>query len=256
MVLEVPVGLALAVMGLLGCALLLFETRLRTRPVPWLGFFLGVLLFLVLHDLTDAFSLEPTLRITLRFTLGPALAPVISFGMVVLGTALGAVLATALLDRPHGERGAWYPLLLLLGLLLAIHAAVDGTVVGATLRASSVGDVLEARAIGLQALHRALEGGVLVAFLLYAGVARRRVVALALYVGLPFAVTTPAVLVSPFETFAAFALLLSFLEASAFLVLLLRGLWPVLAEKFTGRTLLPWLLAGLLVTFVAHALAH
>ncbi len=256
MVFEVQVGFALAVLGVLGCILFFFEPRLRTRPAPWLGFFLGVFLYLVLHDLTDAFLLEPTLRFTLRFTLGPPLALLTSFGMVILGTALGAVLAVSVLERPRGERDALYPLLLLIALLLATHAAVDGTVVGATLRAARVEDVLNARAIILQVVHRALEGGVLVAFLLFAGVAKPRAFALTFYVGLPLAVTTPAVLVTPFETISAFALLLSFLQTSAFLVLLLRGLWPVLAERTDVRMMLPWLFAGLLVALVAHGLAH
>ncbi|MFQ5553646.1 MAG: hypothetical protein ACE5EW_08050, partial [Thermoplasmata archaeon] len=61
-VLEAQTGLVIALLGLLGLALLLFARRIQGMPGPWLAFFVGVLLYLILHDLVDAFLLESALR--------------------------------------------------------------------------------------------------------------------------------------------------------------------------------------------------
>ncbi len=144
----------------------------------------------------------------------------------------------------------------MVALLLALHAAVDGLLIGSALGGVREEDVLEPHAVSLQVLHRALEGGVLVSVMLLAGVRKLRILAATFYVGLPTAVTTPLVLLTRFVVLSSVSVVLSFMEASAFFLLLLIGLWPALSPRVDGWKATAWLLVGFLVTFLAHALAH
>lgn len=248
MVLELQVGIALALFGLLGLVLLAFEGELRVRPAPWIGFFLGVFLYLVIHDLTEAFLLEPTVRATVGH---PG-----SFALMVLGLLLGGGAASLFLRLPAPGGDRWTPVLLLAALALALHSTLDGLGVGATLQLVPLGYVLRPDVVGLQALHRFLEGGVAVVLLLAAGVRKGRVAAITLYVGLPLVLTMPlAPLLSGFLA-TSVTLLLAFALGGLFFVLLPVGLWPLLSERGSNLRAAQWLLVGFLVAVVAHSLAH
>ncbi len=248
MVLEAQTGLVIALFGLLGLTLLLFGPRIRGMPGPWLAFFLGVLLYLIVHDLVDAFLLESALRSALGATGALAL--------VALGLLVGGAAALFLL-RGSADRGA--PALgvaVLVALLLAVHAALDGLVVGIGLQTFIESQVIEASAIALQAVHRALEGGLLVLVLLLVGVRTNRIFAGLVFVSLPLVAMAALAPFAPDLISASISVLLGFLAAGVFFVLFLRGAWGALTEEVGSFRSVPWLLVGFLVGVIAHNLAH
>lgn len=248
MVLEAQTGLVLALLGLLGLVFLLFAPRIRRTPGPWLAFFLGVLLYMVVHDLTDAFLLESALRIDLG---APGTLALAALGLLVGGGAALLLLRGAS-ARGRPELGV----ALLVGLLLALHATLDGLVVGIVLQTLTEAQVAEASAISLQAIHRALEGGLFVVVLLLAHVRTPHIPAAVVYVGLPLAAAAAVAPFTPFLVSTAVTVLLSFLAAGVFFLLFLRGSWAVLAEGVASLRAAPWFLVGFLVALAAHNLAH
>lgn len=248
MVLEAQVGFAVAALGVLGCLLFLVEGHVKENPGVWGGFFVGVLTYNMVHDLTDALLTESLLRTTMG-------SPV-SLGLVALGLLLGWSLFPLFFREEKVNEFQWRPTLLVLVAVLALHAAVDGVVVGGVLRAALLEDVLRADTIALQVVHRALEGGVLALFLILAGVARLRIFAATFYVGLPLLAMVMLVGVLPFEVTFSITLALSFALAGAFLGLLLLSLWPILSRHGGGLAAVKWILLGFLVTLGAHAFAH
>ena len=248
MVLEVQTGLVIALFGLLGLGLLLFRSRIRDTPGPWLAFFLGVLLYLIVHDLADALLLESALRVALG-TAG-------AIALVSLGLLVGGAAALFLL-RGSADRGA--PALgvaVLVALLLAVHAALDGLVVGISLQTFIEAQVIEASAIVLQAVHRALEGGVLVLVLLLVGVRTNRIFAGLVFVSLPLVASAALAPLVPDLISASISVLLGFLAAGVFFVLFLRSAWTAVTEEVSSFRSVPWFLVGFLVGVIAHNLAH
>ncbi len=248
MVLEAQTGLVIALFGLLGLTLLLFRPRIRDVPGPWLAFFLGILLYLIVHDMVDAFLLESALRVA----LGAAGA----VALVALGLLVGGAAALFLLQG-SADRGA--PALgvaVLVALLLAVHAALDGLVVGIALQTVIEAQVIEASAIALQAVHRALEGGLLVLVLLLVGIRTNRIFAGLVFVSLPLVATAALAPFAPDLVSASISVLLGFLAAGVFFVLFLRGAWAALTEEVGSFRSVPWLLVGFLVGVIAHNLAH
>lgn len=248
MVLEAQTGLVIALFGLLGLTLLLFSPRIRGMPGPWLAFFLGVLLYLIVHDLADALLLESALRVSLG-TAG-------SFSLIALGLLVGGAAALFLLQGATDRGSPALGVALLVGLLLALHATLDGFVVGIALQTLPEVQVFEASAIALQAVHRALEGGLLVVVLLLAGVRANRIFAGVVFVGLPLVATAALAPLTPDLFSASISVLLGFLAAGVFFVLFLRGSWNALADDIGSRWAAPWLLVGFLVGVIAHNLAH
>lgn len=254
MVLELPVALALAVFGLGGLLLYAFVSRIRQAPLPWLGFFGGVLLFLVLHDLTDAFLLEPLLRLLLGTPQFPGIIG--SFTLIALGLLVGWLLASVLL-RWEDDRGPrWRPRIATLALLLALHSAVDGIAVGETLQILPQEAILAPLPGLFQILHRVLEGGILVMAMILVRARWLSTLALTLYVGLPFLVTTPWPLYAPFDIVAGVSLVLAFalLSASVTFTGGLLASAPLTRTEWGGTV--PWILLGFIVTVLTHGLAH
>jgi hypothetical protein len=248
MALETEVGLVLALLGLGGCVLFLVAGRLRTSPGLVFAFFLGVFLYLFLHDAADALQSETVVR--LRF--GPAF----SFFLVAAGVLLGGGFVSVALANGSGEGRVGMPLVGSVAGVLALHASADGIVIGTSLASLTPEQVLDAGAFLLQVIHRALEGGVLVAVMLLAGMKRSTIFAAVVFVGLPLAATTTwAAAASLAEATAAYVLL-AFVEAGAFLVLFLVGLWPLVLARGERTKAVRWLLVGFLVTLVVHAVAH
>jgi zinc transporter ZupT len=247
-VLEAQTGLVIALFGLLGLPLLLIASRIRQVSGPWLAFFLGVLLYLILHDLTDAFLLESALRVS----LGDAG----TLSLIALGLLIGGGAALFLLRGAEDRGSLALGVALLVGLLLALHAASDGFVVGIILQTLTEAQVVEATAIALQAVHRALEGGLLVVALLLAGIRMNRIFAGVVFVGLPLVATAALAPFTPDLFSAAISVLLAFLAAGVLFVLLLRGSWTALASDIGSLRAVPWLLVGFLIALVAHNLAH
>ncbi|MFQ5909073.1 MAG: hypothetical protein ACE5JE_09690 [Thermoplasmata archaeon] len=248
MVLEAQVGFVMAVLGLSGCVLFLFERRIQARSAQWLGLFLGVFLYIVVHDLIDTLLLEPAVRV--------AFGTISSFSLTVIGFLLGGGSAYFLMREHTGNQQEWTTILVLVAAIFALHAAVDGIVVGNILQGLTKEEILLPAAIALQVLHRFLEGGVLVTLMLVAGVRKLRIFAVTFYVGLPMAATSPLVTLAPFATVSALAIVLAYAEASAFFVLLLVALWPALSARGNALQIALWMLVGFLVTLLAHALAH
>jgi hypothetical protein len=247
-VLEAEVGFVMAILGLSGCVLIPLRDRVRSHPEAWLALFAGVLLYAVVHDMIDALSAERA--------VGSLYGRALSLGLIVVGMALGAAAISTFLKRPPASEAGWRPALLALGLVLALHAAVDGFVVGEALRFLAPTDILQPDTVSLQVVHRFLEGGILVAVMLYSGVRNLRIFAAVFYVSLPMAVTSPLVTVAPSLSATAISILLAFMEAGAFLVLFLQALWPATVERGRPLTSIGWLVAGFLIALLAHALAH
>ncbi|MFQ5908519.1 MAG: hypothetical protein ACE5JE_06835 [Thermoplasmata archaeon] len=248
MVLEAQTGFVIALFGLLGLPLVLLAARIREVPGPWLAFFLGVLLYLILHDLTDAFLLESALRVSL--------GDVGTLSLIAIGLLVGGGAALFLL-RGAAERGSLaLGVALLVGVLLALHAALDGLVIGILLQTLTEAQVVEAGAIALQGVHRTLEGGLLVIVLLLAGLRMNRIFAAVIFVGLPLVVTAALAPFTPGLSSAAISVLLTFLAAGILFVLLIRGAWTALAPDVGSLRAGPWVLVGFLVALVAHSLAH
>ncbi|MFQ5919752.1 MAG: hypothetical protein ACE5I4_06895 [Thermoplasmata archaeon] len=248
MVLEAQTGLVIALFGLLGLTLLLVGPRIRDLPGPWLAFFLGVLLYLIVHDLADAFLLESALRVSL------GIAGVLA--LIAVGLLVGGAAALFLL-KGSADRGA--PALgvaVLVALLLAVHAALDGLVVGIALQTLTQAQVVDPAAIALQAVHRALEGGLLVVVLLLVGTRANRIFAGLVFVSLPLVATAASAPLTPDLISASISVLLGFLAAGVFFVLFLRGAWAALTEEVSRFRSVPWLLIGFLVGVIAHNLAH
>lgn len=248
MVLEAQTGLVLALLGLLGLVLLLLAVRIRETPGPWLAFFLGVLLYLIVHDLTDAFRLESILRVSLGAV---ATIPLIALGLLTGGAAALLLLHGA----SHRGRHA-LGVAVLVGLLLALHAALDGLEVGIVLQGLGRSQIVEASAIALQATHRFFEGGILVVVLLLAGVRIPRIFAAVVYVGLPLAAAAALAPLTPDFLSQAITVLLAFLAVGVFAMLFLLGSWTALSKDIGAIRAAPWFLVGFLVTLVAHNLAH
>ncbi|MCJ2531630.1 MAG: hypothetical protein LN413_04905 [Candidatus Thermoplasmatota archaeon] len=108
----------------------------------------------------------------------------------------------------------------------------------------------------MQAIHRALEGGLLVVVLVLAGVRTNRTFAGLVFVSLPLVATAALAPLAPDLIAASVSVLLGFLAAGAFFVLFLRGSWVVLAEDIGSVRAAPWLLVGFLIGVIAHNLAH
>ncbi|MFQ5871983.1 MAG: hypothetical protein ACE5IB_07480 [Candidatus Geothermarchaeales archaeon] len=248
MVLEVEVGFAIAVLGLSGCILFLFDRNLQARPAPWAGFFLGAFLYIIIHDTTDALLLEPAVR--LAYGLPSSLL------LAVVGLLLGGGSVSLLLREPSGTDRDWTTVLLFVAIVLALHAALDGIVIAETLRWLAEEEILQPAAIALQVIHRALEGGVIVALMLMARVGKLRIFAVTFYVGLPTVATAAWVPVAPQESLWAMSIFFALVEFGAFLVLLLVGLWPLLSQSGRRVDVARWALGGFLLTLLAHALAH
>ncbi|MFQ6013647.1 MAG: hypothetical protein ACE5LS_08425 [Thermoplasmata archaeon] len=246
--LEAQAGLVLALLGLLGLVLLPFASRIRATPGPWLALFLGVLLYLVVHDLIDAFLLESALRLDLGMAG--------TIALMGLGLFVGGAAALLLLRRASDRGRLELGVAVLVGLVLALHGALDGLVVGITLQILSQAQVVEASAVVLQAVHRTFEGGILVVVLLLAGVRTTRIFAAVVYVGLPLAATAALAPLTPDLVSAAVSVLLGFLAAGVLFVLFLLGAWTALAKEVGSFRAAPWFLVGFLVMLVAHNLAH
>ncbi|MFQ5552330.1 MAG: hypothetical protein ACE5EW_01160, partial [Thermoplasmata archaeon] len=200
------------------------------------------------HDLVDAFLLESALRGDLgvagTFTL-------VAVGLLVGGTA------SLFLLRGAADRGASaLGVAVLVGLLLALHATLDGFVVGIAVQTIPEAQVVEASTIALQAVHRALEGGLLVVVLLLAGIRKNRIFAAVVFVSLPLVATAALASLTPELVSAAITVLLAFMAAGVLFLLLIRGSWTVLAEDIGSLRAAPWLLVGFLVALLAHNLAH
>lgn len=248
MVLEAQTGLVIALFGILGLTLLLFVPRIRGRPGPWLAFFLGVLLYLIVHDLVEAFLLESALRVS----LGGAG----TLSLVALGLFVGGAAALFLLQGATDRGAPALGVAVVVALLLALHATLDGLVVGIALQTLPEAQVVEPSAIALQAIHRTLEGGLLVVVLVLAGVRTNRIFAGLVFVSLPLVATAALAPVTPDLISASVSVLLGFLAAGAFFVLFLRGSWVVLAEDIGSFRAVPWLLIGFLVGVITHNIAH
>lgn len=248
MVLEAQTGLVVALFGILGLTVLLFVPRIRGRPGPWLAFFLGVLLYLIIHDLAEAFLLESALRVSLG---GAGTLSLMALGLL-MGGAAALVLLQGASDRGVPALGV----AALIALLLALHATLDGLVVGIALQTLPEAQIIEPSAIALQAIHRALEGGLLVVVLVLAGVRANRTLAGLVFVSLPLVAGAALAPLTPNLIAASVSVLLGFMAAGAFFVLLLRGSWVVLAEDIGSFRAVPWLLVGFLIGVIAHNLAH
>lgn len=210
---------------------------------------MGVLLYLVLHDLSHTLGLGLFLELALG---GPAAVFALVAAALVAGG--GAVIRVA---RPKEDGGeTWTPILLFVGLILALHSAVDGFIVGTTLQQLEEAEVLALETLGLQMAHRFLEGGVLVVLGLAAGVKKSRLTGAVLYVGLPFLVAVPAAPALDLVLAAAIVFFLSLVAASALFLLLVLALWPAIAMRGFSTQAAQWLLVGLFVALVAHGLGE
>ncbi len=142
-----------------------------------------------------------------------------------LGLLVGGAAALVLL---HGASDRGVPALgvaVLIALLLALHATLDGLVVGIALQTLPEAQVVDLSAIALQAIHRALEGGLLVVVLVPASVRTNRTFAGLVFISLPLVATAALAPLTPNLIAASFSVLLGFMAAGAFFVLLLRGSW-------------------------------
>lgn len=247
MVFEVEVAVAMTLLGLLGLLLLPFRRTIRNQPTAWLGFFVGVFLYLVLHDATDAFRNEVVVR--------EAWGPLFSFSLVAIALLVGGGTVTILVRPKHPRENPWPALLLFAGAVLALHASLDALVLADALGALTAAEVLNPGPVALQVVHRFLEGGVLAALFLVARIPDRRLVGGLLYVSLPFLAILPAAALD-FLQATVVATFLGFTAVSAFFVLLLVGLWPALSRQWVNVYAAQWLLAGFFATFAAHALGH
>lgn len=248
MVLHVQTALVLAVLGLLGLPLLLFESRIKEKPGAWLAFFLGVLLYLVVHDLTDALLLVSLLRVDLG--LGGTLS------LMAMGLLVGGVATYILIRGGSDTERVALSVAVLVALLLAVHATLDGLVVGSILPTLPGAQVVEVGAIALQALHRAFEGGILVIVFLLAGVRTTRTFAALLYVGLPLVAGAALAGFTSTLVASAVTVLLAFLLAGVFFLLMLLGSWAALTKEVGTLRATPFFLLGFFLALVAHSLAH
>lgn len=254
MALEPQVGFVMAVLGLGGCLLFLVEGRIRRASTLWVGLFSGVLAYLIAHDLAESLLVEPFVRIALGSFLVPG--EVASLSLIALGVLLGWFTVTTILARGPKSKGSWTPFLAVIALLMALHAAIDGVVIGDSLRFTSEEQVVAPAAIGLQAVHRFLEGGVMVTAMLLAGVRKARIFAVTFYVSLPLAVTTPWALYTTYDVISSGGLVLAFALVSGFITFLVNAGWAALSKRIDLPATARWVLLGFFIALVAHNLAH
>lgn len=254
MVLEAQVGFAMAVLGLGGCVLFLFGSHIRRVPALWIDLFGGVLAYLIVHDLADALLLEPFVRIILTSFLFPG--SMASLTLIAIGILIGWFTVKAILGPGPRTEGRWTPFLGVIAFLMALHAAVDGVVIGNALQLLREGEVVAPAAIGLQVVHRALEGGIIVAAMLLAGVRNARIFAVTFYVGLPVAVTTPWALYTTFDVISSVGLILAFALVGGFITFLVTGGWSIISERIDMVAAARWVLLGFFIALAAHNLAH
>ncbi len=176
--------------------------------------------------------------------------------LMALGLLVGGAAALFLLQGATDRGAPALGVAVLVALLLAVHATLDGLVVGIALQTLPEAQVVEPSAIALQAIHRALEGGLLVVVLVLAGVRTNRTFAGLVFVSLPLVAAAALAPLTPDLIAASVSVLLGFMAAGAFFVLFLRGSWVVLAEDIGSFRAVPWLLIGFLVGVITHNIAH